>query len=138
MPICLRTDKNSCQYAYKYDPVAGITLPPERPRRWYRTTTYTDNDCANMHAIHQLTDHAYVPAIYRPTDRQALRSTTITTRRSQRTAIRTDKLYPRKLRQLQPLLLIYQQGLYIGGFIYKKRTASVGIYRQRLYGYMFY
>jgi hypothetical protein len=36
-------DKDSCQYAYEYDPVAGITLPPERPRRWYRTTTYTDN-----------------------------------------------------------------------------------------------
>ena len=26
-------DKDSCQYAYEYDPVAGITLPPERPRR---------------------------------------------------------------------------------------------------------
>ena len=62
-------DKNSCQYAYEYDPVAGITLPPERPRRWYRTTTYTDNDRADMHAIHRLTDRAYVPAIYRPTDR---------------------------------------------------------------------
>ena len=34
-------------------------------------------------------------------------------RRWHRTAIRTDKLHPRKLRQLQPLLLIYQQGLYI-------------------------
>ena len=31
-------DKNSCQYAYEYDPVAGIILPPKRPRRWYRTT----------------------------------------------------------------------------------------------------
>ena len=69
-----------CQYAYgqtrfradlptEYDPVAGITLPPERPRCWYRTTTYTDNDCADMHAIHRLTNRAYVPAIYRPTDR---------------------------------------------------------------------
>jgi hypothetical protein len=25
------TDKNSCRYAYEYDPVAGIILPPERP-----------------------------------------------------------------------------------------------------------
>ena len=24
-------DKDSCQYAYEYDPVAGITLPPKRP-----------------------------------------------------------------------------------------------------------
>ena len=26
-------DKDSCQYAYEYDPVAGIILPPKRPRR---------------------------------------------------------------------------------------------------------
>ena len=26
-------DKDSCQYAYEYDPVAGIILLPERPRR---------------------------------------------------------------------------------------------------------
>jgi hypothetical protein len=26
-------DKNSYRYAYKYDPVASIILPPERPRR---------------------------------------------------------------------------------------------------------
>ena len=45
-------DKNSCRYAYEYDSVAGIILPPERPRRWYRTTIYTDNDRADMHAIH--------------------------------------------------------------------------------------
>ena len=51
-------DKDSCQYAYEYDPVAGITLPPERPRRWYRTTTYTDNNRANM------------PTIYKPDNRR--------------------------------------------------------------------
>ena len=54
----------------EYNPVAGIVLPPERPCRWYRTTTYADNNRANMHTIH------------RPTDRRALRLTTITTRRS--------------------------------------------------------
>ena len=32
-----------------------------------------------MHAIHRLTDRAYVPAIYRPTGRQALYLTTIIT-----------------------------------------------------------
>ena len=26
-------DKDSCQYAYEYDPIAGIILPPEWPRR---------------------------------------------------------------------------------------------------------
>ena len=46
-------DKDSCQYAYEYDPVAGITLPPERPRRWYRTTTYTDNNRADMPTIYE-------------------------------------------------------------------------------------
>ena len=50
-------DKDSCQYAYEYDSVAGITLPPERPRHWYRTTTYTDNNCADM------------PMIYKPDNR---------------------------------------------------------------------
>jgi hypothetical protein len=72
VPIRLRTDKNSCQYAYEYDPVAGIILPPERPYRWYHTTTYTDNNRANMHTIHRPTDSANMPAI--------------TTRRSHRTA----------------------------------------------------
>ena len=89
----------TCQYAYEYDPVASIILPPERPYRWYRTTTYTDNNRANMHTIHRPTDSANIPAIttrpndradmpaiYRPIDRRALRSTTITTRRSHRTA----------------------------------------------------
>ena len=57
-------DKDSCQYAYEYDPVTGITLPPEQPRRWYRTTTYTDNDRANMHMIHQPTDRADTHTIY--------------------------------------------------------------------------
>src|SRR6266568_2206646 len=33
-------------------------------RRWYRTTTYTDKN-----------NHAYVPTIYRLTNRRALRST---------------------------------------------------------------
>ena len=76
----------------EYDPVAGIILPPERPYRWYRTTTYTDNNRANMHTIHRPTDSANTPAIYerdndradtptinQPTDRQALCLTTITT-----------------------------------------------------------
>jgi hypothetical protein len=99
----LRIRQLPCQYAYgqtrfradlptEYDPVAGITLPPERPRCWYRTTTYIGNDRANMHTIHRPTDSANmpaittrpndradVPAIYRPIDRRALRSTTITT-----------------------------------------------------------
>ena len=63
MPIRLRTDKNSCQYAYEYNPIAGIILPPERPCRWYRTITYTDNNRANMYTIHRLTDSANTPAI---------------------------------------------------------------------------
>ena len=76
----------------EYDPVTGIVLPPERPCRWYRTTTYTDNNRANMHTIHRPTDSANTPAIMtrpndlaciptinRPTDRQALCLTTITT-----------------------------------------------------------
>ena len=46
-------DKDSCQYAYKYDPVASITPPPKRPRRWYRTTTYTDNNRADMPTIYE-------------------------------------------------------------------------------------
>ena len=45
-----------------------------------------DNDRADMHAIHRPTDRAYTPAIYRLTDRRALRSTTITTQHSHRTA----------------------------------------------------
>jgi hypothetical protein len=66
----------------EYDPVTGIILPPERPCRWYRTTTYTDNNRADMHTIHQSTDstntpaittrpndRAYPPAIHRPNDR---------------------------------------------------------------------
>ena len=70
MPIHLRIDKNLCQYAYEYDPVAGITLPPEQPRRWYRTTTYTDNDRADIHTIHQPTDRADTHTIYnRPNNR---------------------------------------------------------------------
>ena len=48
----------------EYDPVASIILPPERLYRWHRTAIY-----------------------YRPTDRRALRLTTITTQRSHRTAI---------------------------------------------------
>src|SRR6266700_1848493 len=49
---CIDKDKNSCQYTYEYDPVASIILPPERPYRWYRTTTYTDNNRADIHTIH--------------------------------------------------------------------------------------
>ena len=57
-------DKDSCQYAYEYDPVAGITLLPEQPCRWYRTTTYTDNDRADTHTIyHRLNDRADTPVI---------------------------------------------------------------------------
>jgi hypothetical protein len=115
-PLCLLLRYRSCQYACdlptrfranlptEYDPVAGIILPPERPCRWYRTTTYTDNNRADMHTIHQSTDstntpaittrpndradvpviyrpndRACTPAIYRLTDRRALCSTTITT-----------------------------------------------------------
>ena len=47
-------DKDLCQYAYKYNPVASITLPPKRPRHWYRTTTYTDNNRADMPTIYEL------------------------------------------------------------------------------------
>ena len=52
-PIRLRSTNQSCQYAYECDPVAGITLPPERPRRRYRTTTYTDNNRADMPTIYE-------------------------------------------------------------------------------------
>ena len=46
-----------------------------------------DNNCANTPAIYkQDNNHTDMPAIYRLTDRQALCSTTITTRRSHRTA----------------------------------------------------
>ena len=82
----------------EYNPVAGIILPPKQPYCWYRTTTYTDNNHANMHMIHWPTnstntpaittrpnDRADMPAIYWPTDRQALYSTTITTQHSYRT-----------------------------------------------------
>jgi hypothetical protein len=31
VPIRIWIDKNSCWYAYEYDPVAGIILPPEWP-----------------------------------------------------------------------------------------------------------
>ena len=33
-------DKNSYQYVYKYNPVAGIILPPKQPRRSHRTATW--------------------------------------------------------------------------------------------------
>ena len=58
------TDKNLCWYAYKYDPVAGIILPPKRPYCWYRTTTYTDK-WSYLYAYDLLTyDSADMPAIY--------------------------------------------------------------------------
>ena len=57
-------DKNSCQYAYEYDPVAGITLPPEQPCRWYRTTTNETTDRADTHTIyHRPTNRADMPTI---------------------------------------------------------------------------
>ena len=66
-----------CQYAYKYDPVAGITLPLERHRRWYRTTTRTGLGRALL-----------------PRTRPRCRHYTAarTTRRWHRTATRIDKL----------------------------------------------
>ena len=76
-PLCLLLRYGSRRYAcdllirfytdlpIKYDPVAGITLPPERPRRWYRTTTYTDNNRADMHTIHRPIDRADTPTIHR-------------------------------------------------------------------------
>ena len=76
----------------EYNPITSIVLLPKRPYRWYYTTTYTDNNRANMHTIHQPTDsvnmpaimtrlnnRANMPTIYWPTDRQALYLTTITT-----------------------------------------------------------
>ena len=56
-------DKDSCQYAYEYDFIASITLPPKQPRCWYRTTTYIDNNRANMHIIYQPTESANTPTI---------------------------------------------------------------------------
>ena len=44
----MEKDKYLCQYAYKYNPVASITLLPKRPRYWYRTTTWTDNNYITM------------------------------------------------------------------------------------------
>ena len=77
MPIRLWTDKNSCQYTYEYDPVVGITLPLERHRRWYRTTTRTGLGRALL-----------------PKTRPRCRHYTAarTTRRWHRTATRIDKL----------------------------------------------
>ena len=51
-PVTYEQDNCRADLPTEYDPVAGIVLPPERPCRWYRTTTYTDNDRADMHAIH--------------------------------------------------------------------------------------
>ena len=31
VPIHLQTDKNSCWYAYEYNPIASIILPPKQP-----------------------------------------------------------------------------------------------------------
>ena len=83
----------------EYDPITSIILLPERPYRWYYTTTYIDNNRTNMHIIHRPTDstntptittrpndHVNIPAIYRPTNRRALYLTTITTQRLYRTA----------------------------------------------------
>jgi hypothetical protein len=40
MPVELRpVDKTSRRFAYEYDPIISIILPPKRPCRLYRTTT---------------------------------------------------------------------------------------------------
>ena len=86
VPIRLRTDKNSCRYAYD--------LQTRQPSHWHacdlnrqdtvpiRLRNKPDNDCAvtptaratdraDMHAIHRPTDRAYAPAIQRPIDRSS-------------------------------------------------------------------
>ena len=60
-------------HCHPNDPVANTVLLP------------TDNNRADMHVIHQLTNYAYTPAIYRLTNRRALYLTTIATRRLYRT-----------------------------------------------------
>ena len=51
-------DKDLYQYAYKYNSVASITLLPKQPRCWYCTTTYIDNNRADIPTIYEL-DNCY-------------------------------------------------------------------------------
>jgi len=83
-----RIDKTPCRYAC--EPTLPIRLradlPTEPTLRWHRTAIYhRQTDSAAMPAI-TINDCACTPTINRPTDRRALRSTTIATQRSHRTA----------------------------------------------------